>query len=412
MRWRNRFLFGLTAAVVLSAPILFVYQFASNEELSGDRGIHPPPGLQYFPNQTVPAWMAHYIDFHQRSLTTSRRGNHSVKLQRNAPFLLSLPKVSGLGDRVRGILHALLTAMCHHRTFVLDWGAEHHDEIVQYLKPNLIQWDLPNYPHIPRGKPLFRQRRIIGAINVDETRIATKVHELRHVRGIGVISNQHWTQDGLMQSDTCLRDYWQRHGIPDPEPSVYYTTFWTLFRVSDALLKRVQQLQDTAQLTSNQPYIAMHVRAGGQSETFRDPVRHGPDVHRDFLRCAQALQKGLQLCLPDTKVPDIYLAADSTAVRTTIQSLDAATVRTVTNMTVRHVEKTKGDAGWGDLLAELYILMNSTCLVKSASTFSDMADWLSPHRANNRKRCALRFDQCGPQDVQQALANIGCVVPS
>jgi hypothetical protein len=212
---------------------------------------------------------------------------------------------------------------------------------------------------------------------------------------------------------------------------MYRWAFWTLFRFEDSVLDRADYIRKSSGLEldhisvsksvdlSNKskntslshffkPYIGVHIRG----------ERHeGEENNRKFLECAHKLQNAT---LKETESKGgrlIYIADDSydgkrQDIKPMIQSWDRASVRisnvTVVTHTERSRDKGKGNA-FEDAFADLVILIDSECLVRSRSGFSELPHRITISNEVNFQRCGIQFDECSDIAVQGSVQTLNWV---
>lgn len=257
-----------------------------------------------------------------------------------------------------------------------------------------------------------------------------------------VIQTNQWYGEQFIWDSKCMKRYWEKLNITlgsnetgaEDYHKMYRWAFWTLFRFEDSVLDRADQirkssgleldhvsvsknvdLSNKSKLTSLsmpphffKPYIGVHIRG----------ERHaGEENNRKFLECAQKLQNAT---LKETEGKDerlVFIADDSydgkrQDVKPMIQSWDPVSVRISNDTVVTHTElsrnKGQGNA-FVDAYADLVILMDSECLVRSRSGFSELPHRITLSNEVNFQRCGIKFDECSNVAVQGSVQTLNWV---
>ena len=197
----------------------------------------------------------------------------------------------GAGDRLSGIIQAFYVALCRQRTFAIRW--ETPVPLQHVLQPNHIPWNLPpEYHSSGRSSSSFLP---INAMDQPRDPYLTNPHRIpRHVQGVSVRANIWLPEDwwlgrgryalstpastnptpiiplpsnathtngttnhaangtttnkatSLSSSSaaaTCLADYLSQFKDGPSAQHLYRTAFWTLFKWSPTVLKRVLDIR-------------------------------------------------------------------------------------------------------------------------------------------------------------------------
>lgn len=407
---------------IRTTKLSFAQSSAAHRDTAKDtaqQDTFPFTARDYYPNHTaVPSWMEDYIQFHGANIIPGNH-THKAQLKPGAKFLQYTCTVwcGGVGDRMNGIMTLFYIAMVTERVLVINHPRPF--PLTDVLVPNRIQWDVQVPPpglrisaidsrHLPKSKALKEP----SSFNSD-------------VQGIQVRINQ-WYGEMFTWNSGCMKQYWNKTGRTDQvrpadHVNMFRWGFWTLFRFHDNVVDRADQLKlaalrdhnSTENTTSRtvspatnrsfHPYIAVHVRG----------ERHvGEQNHRQFLQCAQNVQRAIleQQQHLSTKrliyVTDDSYSSDRRNVKKTIQSWDPENVR-INNIVVYHndnARKTHGSADKNvDMFAEVVILIDSECLVRSRSGFSELAHRITLSNEQTADRCGLRFNECDDRAVQGAV---------
>lgn len=256
--------------------------------------------------------------------------------------------------------------------------------------------------------------------------------------GIVIRVNQ-WYGEKFIWSSRCMKEYLQNQNAsttlhPDDIHKLYRWGFWTLFQFHDQVLNRADEIaghvfstqwnktsssssageNDTAVAKGYpvfHPYIGVHIRGERHKKE---------DEHRQFLQCAQGLRdKIFALEQEDSSVSatprlifvtdDSYVGKPREGMNTTEKGLlklwDPDSVR-IADTYVFHTELTKnsGQAKQGniDSYAEVVILLNSECLVRSRSGFSELPHRISISNEDTFERCGVNFRECDSVAIEHA----------
>eukprot|EP00804_Cyclotella_cryptica_P020482 CCRYP_019807-RA/>CCRYP_019807-RA protein AED:0.19 eAED:0.19 QI:0/-1/0/1/-1/1/1/0/405 len=370
---------------------------------------------QTFTIQSLPRWMAEYVTFHQGNIKVSPESTQ-YKVGNGTRWLRAVRRRGGVGDCVNGILAVMLLAMCNNRTFLLepDWSPI---EIGSIFEPRLIQWNAT----IPNSPDFFWDEASGRLLNGIEPFPA-------NFTGIDMVASNYWMPppNWITQSE-CYNHLLHRDGdnasTVDPL-RIYHNQFWSLFKFTKDAHNRSQAMLQSASIKPNRYYIGAHYRAGDQQflgnlDWVATRLGTSNDTVSEFYNCTKKLQHAMKQCLQNAHLnsshkeeniylPQIYLASDNDEVKKQFVLKDPSTIR-VADMEIMHFDLT-GPTPFKDpkkaafdVFTELKILIESTCLVHYRSGYSEIAAWVG-----SSPRCAIRFDQCSKNDVEQALANIGC----
>lgn len=432
--------------------------------------------------EQLPSWLRAYVENHQLALQQENRNdNHDddTTTTTNTPVLHTILQYrckamcGGTGDRISGIVQAFFMALCTDRLFLLDWNQP--VPLQDYLQPKWILW---NTSIRDASTILFSKQRNnnnnmplrIRAVDDKVNEYVLDPYRLPKNKNIIELETNLYLGEEQVTQLQCIQDYRNRFPVTNDtndfastttttDSYLYRSVFWALFQWSPRVVQSVKQLKQQMKLFTigssssssssssttssffNKWYVAVHVRTGRIKDTNDIHIQSSTESNNKeqqanwarYLECAQSFQTGLQQLLTNTCFPDIksttttitnwtvpiYLAADTTQVKTKFQEWDS-TIRTMPDMEIYHLDRTPQSTLQNpqqaalDVFADLKLLMDSTCLVLSSSTattnnkdlvvvskFSRMAQWLPP-----QPRCALVWNDCGPDQVAKQLSKV------
>jgi hypothetical protein len=324
----------------------------------------------------IPQWIQDYIDYHKISMAKAMNGTTDV----NHYLIYTCKKnkdCSGTGDRNRAINAMFIVAVLTKRILLIDM--DNPVPLSQILEPHLINWkDIPKYvDDLPSEFLNILERKPPPLNRPQDFAIGVKPQVVR------VLANH----------PAGLRDVWnttemQTHlaAYTEPEPQnvpsdIYKIIFYSLFRPTTALTRTVQEQRHMLGLNSAVPYVAMHVRAGGDWGGWKEK-RYKVSGLLPFYKTACSL-------VPGNETP-IVVISDTLAAKTALHAIDPDRVRFVKDMILVHEDKVRHRESpvslqaslnvWSDIL----ILAQSKCLVMSRSSFSRLASRISEVRGQPR----------------------------
>jgi hypothetical protein len=319
----------------------------------------------------------------------------------------------GAGDRLSGVMQAFFMAVCTNRTFSIDWNKP--DPLQEYLQPNLIQWNMSSFVEVANRDEVD----VIDAMEKRDHPLLNDPHLLRPDRVVAITTNV-WLF-GEARPFACRDDYlsrFPRDGAEAKRPEgMFRIGFWTLFRWSDLVVRRVAELR--RQLPLSSPYVAVHLRTG-RVATYQDALRrsNNESYWPLYYRCAKALQSGLERKCNDhvrhqgsqrpiARAP-IFLASDTADAKRALLSWDQdGSIRTQVDEEIINIGHPLGavqnrSEAELSVFADLKLLIDSTCLVLSQSRYSSyLGRWLG-----SQPRCAVHFKRCDPARVEAALSHV------
>jgi hypothetical protein len=413
--WRRRYSyqFGLCTAILVMASIYVISMEAPPEsEIARPESLFLATeaakvaiqkdwthGKYQLSESALPSWMKAYVAFHKRHVQTPASASRLVW---HCPENRGC---GGIGDRLSGIVQALMMSMVTKRVFLVDWHGSSLS-INKVLRPRFIAWD---------SIPLPQDMEKVYANDYRNNVILRDPRTLPQKVNIQLQANL-CLYDAVLEREPAYLAYWNHYGgVNISQSSPFKISFWTLFQWTDLVVRHAQGLRNAAGLTeAAHRYIGVHVRTGS-GVSWTDPPRHaGLPALRQFYHCAKRLQQALhQKCVnvsdSTSSLPEIYLAADRVDAKIHMKAWDSEddnTIKFVKNLEPFHVDKSRNEMNTSaaelDVWGELKVLLDATCLVTSRSQFSTLASSLrmdqTPHR------CAVMFDQCDTEQIKRAVA--------
>ena len=351
-----------------------------------------------------PDWLLDYIEFHQSSVESDGNGGYRVK--QGVPFLVyectGENKCGGIGDRINSMVLVLYLAMCSGRVLLVN--SPYPSPLQNFLEPNLIHWDAkpPKDIELPTLDIMDARN---NDLLVDTSTVGYKLgrcngmparHTLR-----SIFANQ------------CMSDHFSKHRqeifpYPGaiPQEALLRWSFYSLFKFSDAVLSRADELKKSAGLPAGAPYHGIHIRTGDVSMGIdnmkgvrgprtqyrtRDQTRHG--------KCYEKLKEAH---------PDIlfgYVASDADDAKQLLNGMDESILYS-NEIEIFHVDETmRGEElasvdndlsfrGSLDGWAELVVLAESKCVIMSWSMLSFAAHYLG-----GDNRCGVFVEDCMEIDL-------------
>lgn len=350
----------------------------------------------------VPPWLQRYIDLHNEAMgrhtswtATTDPNHYLIYTCRKNGTLKVVGGCSGTGNRHRAIQAMFLVAMLTGRIFLID--SDNPVPLSEILQPNLVDWNaLPLYIDDLPSEFLNARNVVPFALDTPEDfAIGVKPQVMR------VLANSPPTLNTLWQN-TMMATY-LTDTVPTPSADRVYketlkkSIFYALFRPSPALIQTtLQQQQDMGLLDQNgvlQPFTAVHIRAGGNWRGWNE-ARYEDDEMHNFYDAARKIAR-------DDKTP-IVVVSDTLSAKLKLQEMNPSRIRIVENATLVHVgrNRAKFQSIEGSLCvwADLLLLAQSECFVRSAGTFSGLAWKIS--EVEGRERCVTRVSpsRCNDPD--------------
>jgi hypothetical protein len=278
--------------------------------------------------------------------------------------------------------------------------SENPVSLSEILQPNLVDWSIPSYIDELPSEFLNVRNVVPFALDTPEDfAIGAKPQVLY------VLANSPPTLHVLWNS-TMMATY-LTEVVPTPAMDRVYketlkkSIFHALFRPSPALIETAQQQHQALGLLGKDgaihPYTAVHIRAGGDWGGWNE-ARYEDDEMKHFYDEARQITR--------SENTPIVVVSDTLSAKIKLKQMDPARVRIVMNTTLVHVDRSKGKqqsieaslSVWADLL----LLAQSECLVRSAGTFSGLAWKIS--EVDGKDRCVTRVSptRCNDPKFQAA----------
>ena len=355
----------------------------------------------------LPRFIGDYIKFHRANFDINGDLKQGVRYlvyecKGNQTFQVKLKRhCGGIGDRLHGIFHLFYLAICTERVLLID--STFPFALQNFLEPAYLAWNA-SFPasnntvynlhnlHIPWEELLSSKQGVR--------------FEHSHIFSLSTWDSDymksHFEQKGLRQPQFANKQ--------DLDIALSVWAFQSLFQFSGSVRKRALALKRSALLPSDvpnetvPPYISAHLRTGDKKFKFDQDIKRkrframGPQLYRQFLDCIQQLQTSLS---PHQIAPlNVYLASDDSEVKGLLKEWDSS-IHTPSAMTISHVDvpvaaNKDNDAAFQGMLdawAELVVLMDSECIVVSASQFGELAGKLS------NKTCRIPFPSGGSKTL-------------
>lgn len=323
-----------------------------------------------------------YIDSYVQWHYTQMKAIKGRKISsRNVRILLYKGK-EGVGDRMRGMVHALFCAMFSKRLLVIDWR---------------IPFQLNNVVELGVGTNFTFDERYFGKTTEYAKAPFNKNPRPEDLKML--LTGQKWiamTKETRPTTNFLFRDVPKKFPTLEPirhlgyiarEPwptELFPLAFKVLLRAGPALRRRVEFFQRSQGFDLSRPFIGIHVRLG--HDTLETHMRR----FKTNLTIAETAHCTAQTALEMAKArgidpPRFFLATDSAALRLALRySLKEGDKRAVLmygNWPVKHVRHLWKNVG-GDLDAfintfvDLLVLTYADSLLHMRSGFAYLARWM------------------------------------
>jgi hypothetical protein len=356
-----------------------------------------------------PEWLNDYVKFHQSSVESNGKGGYLLK--EGVPFLVyecnGDNKCGGIGDRINSMVLVLYLAMCSGRVLLIN--SPYPSPLQNFLEPNLIHWDAAP-PKSDDGEDLKLPVLDIMDIRNNDLLVdgSTIGYKLGRCQGMPA---RHTLRS--IFANQCMSDYFgkQRQEVfpyPEtiPQEQLLRWSFYSLFKFSDAVLSRADELKKSAGLPKNAPYHGIHLRTGDQSMGLVQMAMNGP---RSQYRAKKQTRHGKCYKKMKQAHPGIqfgYVASDSDDAKQFLNAIDKSILYS-NEIEIFHVDETmrmkdvasvndeelsyRGSLdGW----AELVVLADSKCIIMSWSMLSFAAHYLG-----GEHRCGVFVEDCMKEDL-------------
>lgn len=367
-----------------------------------------------------PPWIQSYIKFHNDHVRHDNAGQSHLQ-EPTTQFLQYtcrhgttaigklFSRCGGLGDRLKGILMGLLYSMVDQRVYLVNWeedassSSTSSSRLSTYLAPAYIDWSARPSQQLVNDNG---NQHLFDNLVISTNHLHPFLENpcLWHSNATGVYYLNNNLKSQKKMNATCVQQFFR--GIQQEEDKLmWHSVFWTLFRFTDRTKTAARQFLGTM---DPHYYIGVHIRAGGNATSFRDPSRYGSvEDWKAFSDCTRWIQTELaRKC--GGRVPGVYVASDNNDAKVFLkqQVSDVHTAEVEiyhvdrSNTSLIHNLEAATDAVWADFK----ILMDATCLVVGRSGFS----LLAMHMAPRQPHCAVNFQQCTEASVQEAVQNAQC----
>lgn len=271
-----------------------------------------------------------------------------------------LPFCGGHGDRIHGILSLFLLAVATGRGFLIDSRAPL--PLLQAVHPNFVDWRV-------RVEEIELNNRV-QLVDLSEDALEKALRGFRRSPAVLALGTNlrfhHYITKWLNEqygyfalTSTWVSDAWNY-----------------LFKPSPAIMR---VLRDNSPRKS---FVAMHFRAGNETQNFVDPPRHALGLIDEFMRCAAKVRRDLS-ALVDPATP-VYLSADTAKIwshPSVARAVETGFLQPLLKDRegeVIHVDRTSAghsfvQDGFMDSWAEYISLSRATALVISNSFFGETA---------------------------------------
>ena len=389
--------------------------FQSQNEAQGKTPAQTPIG--------IPEWMQAHVRFQNQWVQSESGLSDSTDFtlrqsNRKRPPLLvwncpTRGSCGGLGDRLYGIIMGLFIAMLTQRIFLVqEWKIKDvAHPLWDYVQPSHLHYRVALPP---------RDSSDFGVLSLVDNRqhpVLLEPCELQPDKRDYFLRNNLMTYEPQLTNSACLKDYWKASSVThiNDNHSLAFIGFHTLFRFTQRAHQKSRLLLQEAKILAPSDailpqYIGMHVRTG-QGTTWHDPERHTGTANLErFGKCALQLQRAVAAKCGTN--PSIYVAADNHEVKEFLLNNygKEGSLKFVTDKEILHIDRSKLDLidnvrdAYDFLWTELKVLVDATCLVMSRSKISTLATDLNPQYP----RCAVYFDECSDEQVQQAARSLPC----
>jgi hypothetical protein len=349
----------------------------------------------------IPDWLQRYIRFHRESI----EGGH---VKDGVPFLVyhCHGGCAGLGGRIKAMIKSFYTAVCSKRVFLID--SPFPFPLEDYLAPNMIEWNA-TYPNGTIESDIFvragADKNNITIPDVTGVKIA-KAH------GKTVLDvHQMWL------TSTC-RTYAKTNMIRIrniDEHQQYHWASRVLFRFTDQVTIRAEELRQSAGIVSSAPYVGIHLRTGSGSTWWENARR----LRRQELASRAPFAECFRMFRDRYGYSQGYAASDNDNPKNELHQIEAAIK--IAKVEAFHIDKSLSmnvtelmtdfrdrnglnkfgvasielaKYGTLDLFAELKVLVDAKCIIMSESSLSFAA-----HVMSLQPNCGLLVRDCSNATV-------------
>jgi len=374
--------------------------------------------------------MQDYIRFHKESVmvVASNTSDSRYVLRPGSKYLAyrCTRWCGGLGNRLHGIAMAFYVAMLLNRTLLVEeWPSSSpaiNHPLTDYVGGNLIRWD---------AVPTSPLSTLSSLTIIDKKNHPHLLDPCRIDNGPDGYAFQTNVFTSSFSTSECWKNLQRRHGDSDDvfdARKLRRLALQALFKFRDRVVLQAKEILETSDTVSRSapaahngsvrdrnetPFMAIHVRTG-KGSSFQDPLRHhSPEEMAQFINCSLSLHESwMQKCNYEAP-PKIYVAADQSSIKEEFVKAHPSLMRTAADVEVLHIERSRPNEihemvkAYDNVWAELKILADSTCLIASKSTFSDLGEDFHPTQLFPR-RCSVQFNDCDSDRIEEALDAVVC----
>ena len=281
---------------------------------------------------------------------------------------------SGLGARMRSLEASFLMAVLTDRVFGIYIG-DINKPSMQYLEPKEIDWSLvyDNKQGMHKEADYIREKRSKECdLSLFSLLVSNKLHLTFTVGMASALENCH----------SHLKDKFDEIGLKFgyDESSLTGIVYHYLFKYSPQLLTRTQEAMQSLGL-QNKKYLAVHMRTGFEGMDIQESpkgIGRGGKIWQSQKHWKKSMDCALKVA--DDKIgvnSPIFLATDSYNAKEWTVAQYGDRVRTVTNITIVHVDKRKSwtteDDQFLGTWIDIVLLARAYVVVRSGSGFSVFA---------------------------------------
>jgi len=371
---------------------------------------------QFFPDVSFDTLVNNYIRFHKSAIEDGKLKDgfrYVVYTCSNKSKETWVKKCGGVGDRVLGMVKAFYFAMITRRVLLID--SEFPVPLKNYLNPSFVRWDA----EFPMTKK-----------TIDGLRNDLPIGYNKDIRGYYLLKCNGWGTKKLTDilSSKLMRALERKNGriklYSEDNSRAFHQAFWALFKFDDAVLSRADEMKEDAGLAFGRnnisapiqerrkkeiAYVGLHSR---QSDASIPGVRLKLDTivtkHRitgtgDLLKCYSTFRRQFP-----GEYQAAYIASNDYNIKKLMKGKET-TIHYPPKVKIFHVDlstreeagnprmsKDKVHNGFLDTLAELAVLVDSSCLIMSKSMFSILAYYI-----RDDTTCNVYIPDCNDATVAQ-----------
>ena len=411
-----------------------------------------PYSVRHFYTDTsysdVPDWIVLYLKFHNENVIWKKE-NQAYSLRKGAKYLRYSCNnffrfCGGIGDRFNGIITLFYMALLSNRVLILESTKPYPLE--DFMVHGRVKWNVQDYPRSNEMKlSAFGQKQ-----DFDFLRDPC----LLKVNAVGIdISINSWT--GNFWETECMKSYLNKHAKRTnstndnkPKRHLYRWAFWSLFGFTNAVLDCADDIRlgsgiEAVFLDKHQhhplfaAYHALHIRTGNVDTSFLHGAlklkfstgateyrftKNQADLEK-AASCSKRLRNSTKSFLGSlaeydmqaTKNLTTFVISDSDKAKRTIHNFDPGNIK-YGSTTIQHIDSSiplwlaqfhrKNYQGALDTYAEWVILLESECLLRSRSGYSEVPHKISISNEVLFDRCGVQFRECEDFKVAWATDSI------